>query len=120
VKSNTGLLWQEQHSIIRRLKFKEETSQTVHLTLPFYGAENWTLRTVDQKYLGRFEMCWRRMQKIIWTDRVKNEEVLHRVKEERNSLHTIKRKNDNWIGYMLRRNCLLKPVTAGKIKEGKK
>jgi len=27
---------------------------------------------------------------INWTDRVRNEEELHRVKEERNILHTIK------------------------------
>jgi hypothetical protein len=40
------------------------------------------LRKVDQKYLESFEMwCWRRMEKISWTDRVRNEEVLHRVKE---------------------------------------
>jgi hypothetical protein len=27
-----------------------------------YGAENWSLRKVEQKYLGSFEMwCWRRM-----------------------------------------------------------
>jgi hypothetical protein len=38
------------------------------------GAEKWTLRKVDQKYLERFEMwCWRRMEKISWTDRVRNE-----------------------------------------------
>jgi hypothetical protein len=30
------------------------------------------------------------MEKIIWTDRVKNADVLHRVKEERNILHTVK------------------------------
>jgi hypothetical protein len=48
---------------------------------------------MDQKYLESFEMwCWRRMEKISWTDGVRNEEVLHRVKEERNILHTIKRK----------------------------
>jgi hypothetical protein len=42
-----------------------------------YGAENWTLRKVDQKYLASFEMwCWRRIEKISWTDRVTNEEVL--------------------------------------------
>jgi hypothetical protein len=35
-------------------------------------------------------------------------EVLHRVKEERNILHTIKRRKANWIGHILRRNCLLK------------
>jgi hypothetical protein len=41
---------------------------------------------------------------------VKNEEVLHRVKEERNALPTIKKRKANWIGHMLRRNCLLKHV----------
>jgi uroporphyrinogen-III decarboxylase len=52
------------------------------------------------KYLENFEMwCWRRMEKISWTDRVKNKDVLHRVKEERNILHTIKRRKANWIGH---------------------
>jgi hypothetical protein len=42
-----------------------------------YGAETGTVRAVDQKQLERFEMwCWRRMEKIRWTDRVRNEEVL--------------------------------------------
>ena len=55
------------------------------------------------------------MEKIIWTDRVRNE-VLHRVKEERNILHVIKRRKANWIGYILRTNCILKRVIEGKIK----
>jgi hypothetical protein len=46
---------------------------------------------------------------------VRNEEVLHRVKEERNTLHTIKRRKANWIGHILRRNCLLKHVIEGKL-----
>jgi hypothetical protein len=54
--------------------------------------------------------CWRRMEKISWIDRVRNEEVLHRVKEERNIVHTIKRRKANWIGHILRGNCLLKHV----------
>ena len=32
------------------------------------------------------------MEKISWTDRVRNEKVLHRVKEERNIINTIKRR----------------------------
>jgi hypothetical protein len=60
--------------------------------------------------------CWRRMEKISWTDRLRNEEVLHRVKEERNIVHTIKRRKANWIGHILRRNCLLKHVIEVKKK----
>jgi hypothetical protein len=78
-------------------------------------AETWTLRKIDQKYLESFEMwCWRRMEKISRTDRVRNE-VLHSVKEERNILHTIKGRKANWIGHILRRNCLLKHVIEGKL-----
>jgi hypothetical protein len=46
---------------------------------------------------------------------VRNEEVLHRVKEERNIVHTIKRRKANGIGHILRRNCLLKHVIEGKL-----
>jgi hypothetical protein len=46
---------------------------------------------------------------------VRNGEVLHRVKEERNIVHTIKRRKANWIGHILRRNCLLKQVIKGKL-----
>jgi heme exporter protein D len=48
---------------------------------------------------------------ISWTDRVRNEEVLHRVKEKRNILREIKRRKANWIGHILYRNCLLKHAT---------
>ena len=82
-----------------------------------YGAETWTLRKVDQKYLESFEMwCWRRMEKISWTDHVRNEEVLLRVNEQRNILQTIKTRKANLIGRMLHRNCLLKHVIEGKTK----
>jgi hypothetical protein len=56
---------------------------------------------------------------VSWTDRVRNEEVLRRVKEDRNILHTIKRRKANWIGHTLGRNRLLKHVVEGKI-EGMK
>ena len=50
------------------------------------------------------------MEKISWTDRVRNEEVLLRVKEQRNILHEIRKRKANWIGHILRRNCLLQRV----------
>ena len=56
------------------------------------------------------------MEKTSWTDRVRNEEVLLRVNEQRNILHEIRKRKANWIGHILRRNCLLKQVIQGKIK----
>jgi len=56
------------------------------------------------------------MEKISWTDRVRNEDVLLRVKEQRNILHEICRRKANWIGHILRRSCLLQRVIEGKIK----
>ena len=59
------------------------------------------------------------MEKISWTDRVRNEEVLLRVNEQMNFLHEIRKRKANWIGHILRRNCLLKQVIEGKIKRWK-
>jgi hypothetical protein len=79
-------------------------------SIALYGAETWTLWAVDQKHLESFKIwCWKRMEKISWTDHVRNKEVLLRVKEERNILQA------NWIGHILRRNCL-RQVIEGKIK----
>jgi len=47
------------------------------------------------------------MEKISWTDHVRNEEVLRRVKEQRNILHAISKQKATWIGHILCRNCLL-------------
>jgi len=64
--------------------------------------------------------CWRRMEKISWTDHVRNEDVLLRVKEQSNILYEISKGKANWIGHILRRNCLLQRVIEGRIKGGYK
>ena len=56
------------------------------------------------------------MEKISWTDHVKNEDVLLRVNEQRNILHEIRKWKAIWMGHILRRNCLLKQVIEGKLK----
>ena len=56
------------------------------------------------------------MEKISWTDHVRNEELLLRVNEQRNILHEIRKRKANWIGQILRRNCLLQQVLERKIK----
>jgi hypothetical protein len=68
-----------------------------------------------------FEMwCWRRMEKISWTDHVRNEEVLLGVKEQWNIVHEIIKWKANWIGHSLRRNCLLQRITERGDRSDKK
>ena len=38
---------------------------------------------------------------------MRNEELLHRVKEERNIIHTVKRRKVNWIGHIWHKNCII-------------
>jgi len=53
---------------------------------------------------------------ISWTDDHVRNEVLLRVKEQRNILREISKRKTNWIGHILRKNCLLQQVIEGKIK----
>jgi hypothetical protein len=61
--------------------------------------------------------CWRRMEMISWINEVRNE-VLHRVKEDRNTLHTIKRIKADWIGHTLQRNCLINTLLKERDRGG--
>ena len=47
---------------------------------------------------------------------MRNEEVLIRANEQKNMLHEIRKRKANWVGHILRRNCLLKQIIEGKIK----
>ena len=92
---------------------------------PSKGCRLWKpstpVQNINWKWFRHFDTwCWRRMEKISCTDRVRNEEVLTKWKEgkETNFLQTVK-KMAKWIGHILCRGCLLKHIIEGKI-EGMK
>jgi len=58
------------------------------------------------------------MEKISWTDHVRNEEVLFRVNEHRNILHEIRKRKANWIGHILRTKLPSKTCYRRKDKVG--
>lgn len=74
------------------------------------------LYNIDKWKVLKFDAgeVWR--NKLI--DRIRNKEVLQRVKGDGNILQTIKSKTPNCIVYILRRNCHLRHVTEGMIKRG--
>jgi hypothetical protein len=82
VKLTPGLQWQKLQSTMGLfhqncgINLRNEQVQCYICSIASFGAETWTLRKVDQKYLESFEIwCRKRMEKIILTDRVRNEGV---------------------------------------------
>ena len=113
----------KQHSPRRKLflqvklnlNLREKLLKCYILSIAMCSAETGTLWAADQKNLESSEMwCWRRMEKIIWSNHVRKEEALHRGNDKRNILQTIQRSKANWIGHILRWNRLLKHVIEGK------
>ena len=62
---------------------------------------------------------WRRVERVKWTDRIKNAVVLERVGEGRIMLELQRKRKRNWLGHWVRRNCLLKDALEGMV-NGKK
>ena len=65
------------------LDIKKKLTKICIQSVALYGSEIQTLGTNEERVVNAFETwCWRRMLKIKWTDRIANDEVFQRVKEE--------------------------------------
>jgi len=83
-----------------------------------YVADIWTPWEIDRKYLKSSEMWWwRRMEKISWTDNVKNETI---TQSQGGKGHpAIKnRRKANWIDHILLKNCLKNALLKESWREG--
>ena len=83
-----------------------------------YGCETWTLKKEEKDKLEALEMwLWRKLEKVNWSDRISNEEVLTMVNESRCLIETIRQRKKNWVGHVLRGNGLLRDVLEGRMVE---
>jgi hypothetical protein len=93
--------------------------KTLVWTTLLYGSETWRLKKEGIRKLEALEMwLWRRMEKISWTDKLTNEEVLERIGINRQLMSELRHRKKNWIGHILRGDALLKEVIEGRM-EGK-
>ena len=57
---------------------------------------------------------WRRIQENKRSEGVTSKQVLERIGEKRKLLNDILQRKANWIGHILRRNCLLRDAIEGR------
>jgi hypothetical protein len=101
-------------------KVKKKIVKTIVWSVALYGAETWTMGIEEKKRVEALEMwIWRKMEGVMWSDKISNEKVLEAVGEKRTMLQVILDRQKRWIGHNIRRGGLLKEVIEGKI-EGKK
>ena len=74
----------------------------------------------DITRLEAFEIwLWRKILKVKWTEHKTNEEVLKMVQEKRMLIKTVRNRQKNWVGHVLRSDSLLRTVWEERM-EGKK
>ena len=86
------------------------------ITRPEESYRLWCVVVCDLETSSRMRMPWPALGcRAIGGKKncVRNEQVLHRFKEERNILLTVQQRKANWIGYILCRNCFVKQVLEG-------
>ena len=77
-------------------------------------------RKNEQRVINGFDTWrWRRMLKIKWTDRITNDEVFQKVKEEKLFLKILRNRRYSWIGHIIRHNEFVANILEGAI-SGKK
>ena len=66
-----------------KIELKKKLVRCYVWSIALYGAESWSLRKLERKYLESFEMwCWRRIEKIEWSEKVTNEQVYDRKERD--------------------------------------
>ena len=97
-------------------KIKKKMIKTLVWSIALYASETWTLRKEEYKKLDALEMwLWRRMEKVSWTQRKTNEEILKIVGEKRRLVNMVVERKKRWIGHVLREDELMREVLEGRM-----
>ena len=88
--------------------------------LLLYGSESWTISKLVRNYLEAAEMWfYRRMMRIPWTEKKRNEDVLRETNSQRELVTRIRRRQSAFFGHVMRRGGLEYIVSTGRL-EGKR
>ena len=109
IKARIGMakaaFWQNKEIMRRNVRFrtKKKILNCYVFSVLNYGCESWTRNKAMCRRVDAFEMwCYRRMLKISYKDRVTNNEVLHRVREDLHFMTDMKKRKLMFGGHLMR------------------
>ena len=106
------LLCSNNLSLVMEKKLIESCIWSVALC----GSETWTLGKNKEGVINAFATwCWRILLQTKWTDRIMNDVVFERAKEERLLLKILKNRCHSWIGHTIRHKKFVVNILEGAI-----
>ena len=86
-----------------------------------YGCENWTIKKVEYRRIGAFDMwCWRRLLRVPWTARRYNQSILKEISPEYSLERLVLKLKLQYFGHLTQRtDSFEKTLMLGKI-EGRR
>ena len=106
------------------LRSKIQLMRSLVTSIFLYASESWTLTTELQGKIQATEMrCYRKIQRISYTDHVPNEEVRAKIQQaigpNEGFLTIVKRHKLQWYGHVSRSSGLAKTILQGTVKGGR-
>ena len=102
------------------MELKKRLVQCFVEPILMYGCESWTVDGNTRKRLEAVKIWFlRRMLRIPWTDRKRNEEVLEMAEYRRDLMNRIEKRKARFFGHIMRRDGMESIVTTGMF-EGRR
>ncbi len=105
------------------IKTKIDVLTTCVFSRLLYASETWTLKSEDERRLLAFEMrCYRRILKVCWKDKVRNEDIRKKIGKQSTIMDVIKKRKLELFGHIcrMRDDRLLRTVTMGMVTGNRK
>ena len=65
------------------LSTKVRLVKAVVFQIVVYGCESWTIKKAECQRIDAFELwCWRRLLRVLWTERKSNQSILKEISPE--------------------------------------
>jgi hypothetical protein len=97
---------------------KIKIAETIIFPIMIYTSESWMVRK-DRKKIYAFELwTWRKILRVLWTERRTNLSVLEEVKPKRSLEATIIQSRLHYIGHVMRaKGSLERDIMLGQVAE---